>query len=80
MFNFQQVIDKMNERIGFLQFDNFVLSESLNKDFIVNAHWALYCDNYLEGFHVPFVHNDLDAVLDYGSYKTEIYQYCNLPI
>jgi len=80
LFNFQQVIDKMNERIGFLPFDNFVLSESLNKDFIVNAHWALYCDNYLEGFHVPFVHNDLDAVLDYGSYKTEIYQYCNLQI
>ncbi|WP_406682637.1 aromatic ring-hydroxylating dioxygenase subunit alpha [Seonamhaeicola sp. MEBiC1930] len=80
LFNFQQVIDKMNERIGFLPFDKFVLTESLNKDFIVKAHWALYCDNFLEGFHVPFVHKDLDAVLDYGSYKTETYQYCNLQI
>ncbi len=25
-----------------------------------------YCNNYLEGFHIPFVHDDLDAVLDYG--------------
>lgn len=80
LFNFQQVIDKMNERIGFLPIDKFVRSEILNKDFIVNAHWALYCDNYLEGFHVPFVHNDLNTVLDFGSYKTETYQYCNLQI
>jgi len=80
LFDFQQVIDKMNERIGFLPIDQFKLNTSLNKDFIVNAHWALYCDNYLEGFHVPFVHEGLNAVLDFGSYKTEIYQYCNLQI
>jgi choline monooxygenase len=22
----------------------------------VRAHWALYCENYLEGFHIPYVH------------------------
>lgn len=79
-FDFQQVIDKMNERIGFLPLHEFKLNEALNKDFTVNAHWALYCDNYLEGFHVPFVHEGLNAILDYGSYETEIYEYCNLQI
>jgi len=79
-FDFQSVIDKMNERIGFLPLHEFFLNKSLSKDFLVHAHWALYCDNYLEGFHVPFVHEDLNAVLDYGSYKTEVYQYCNLQI
>ena len=79
-FDFQQVIDKMNERIGFLPLNAFLLDKSRNKDFLVHAHWALYCDNYLEGFHVPFVHKDLNAVLDYGSYKTEVYEYCNLQI
>ncbi len=79
-FDFQQVLNKMNERIGFLPLNEFKLNTDLNKDFIVDAHWALYCDNYLEGFHVPFVHEDLNAVLDYGSYKTEIYEYCNLQI
>jgi len=79
-FDFQTVIDKMNERIGFLPLHEFFLNKSLSKDFLVHAHWALYCDNYLEGFHVPFVHEDLNAVLDYGSYKTEVYQYCNLQI
>ena len=80
VFDFQKVIDKMNERIGFLPINKFKLEKSLNRDFMVNAHWALYCDNYLEGFHVPFVHKGLNAVLDYGSYKTEIYDHCNLQI
>jgi phenylpropionate dioxygenase-like ring-hydroxylating dioxygenase large terminal subunit len=79
-FDFQQVINKMNERIGFLPLDEFIFNESLSKNYSVNAHWALYCDNYLEGFHVPFVHKDLNAVLDYGSYETETYKYCNLQI
>ena len=79
-FDFQQVVDKMNERIGFLPLQEFKLNKSLSKDYIVHAHWALYCDNYLEGFHIPFVHEDLNAALDYGSYKTETYTYCNLQI
>ena len=70
-FDFQQVIDKMNERIGFLPIDEFILDNSISKDYLVHANWALYCDNYLEGFHIPFVHKDLNSILDYGSYKTE---------
>jgi len=80
VFDFASVIDKMKERIGFLPFDEFSLDTSQSKDFLVHAHWALYCDNYLEGFHVPFVHESLNKVLDYGSYKTEVYDYCNLQI
>tara|TARA_R110002073_G_scaffold103234_2_gene233738 strand:- start:37932 stop:39020 length:1089 start_codon:yes stop_codon:yes gene_type:complete len=79
-FDFQQVIDRMKERVGFLPIHEFYLQESLNKDFLVHANWALYCDNYLEGFHVPFVHESLDTVLDYGSYTTEVYEFCNLQI
>ncbi len=79
-FPFQNVIDKMKERVGFLPLDEFVLEPSRSKDYLVNAHWALYCDNYLEGFHIPFVHKDLNEALDYGSYTTEVYDYLNLQI
>ena len=79
-FEFSSVIEKMKERVGFLPLNDFFLDPVLSKDFLVHAHWALYCDNYLEGFHVPFVHEELSKVLDYGSYKTEIYDYCNLQI
>lgn len=48
------------------------------KDYEVNAHWALYCENYLEGFHVPYVHQALNSVIDYGTYTTETFRYSSL--
>ena len=78
--DFEGVIITMKERVGFLPLDEFSYSEVLSKDFLVHAHWALYCDNYLEGFHIPFVHESLNNVLDYGSYRTEVYEHCNVQI
>ncbi|MFY0690249.1 MAG: Rieske 2Fe-2S domain-containing protein [Cyclobacteriaceae bacterium] len=78
--DFQKVIDAMDQRVGFLPLDQFVHRPELSRDYLVNANWVLYCDNYLEGFHIPFVHKDLNAVLDYGAYKTELYEHCNLQI
>jgi choline monooxygenase len=48
------------------------------KDYEVDAHWALYCENYLEGFHIPFVHKSLNEIVDYGSYSTETFRYASL--
>ena len=48
------------------------------REYEVNAHWALYCENYLEGFHIPYVHQSLNAVVDYGSYTTETFRYASL--
>ena len=46
----------------------------------VAANWALYCDNYLEGFHVPFVHAQLADTIDYGSYRTELFPWTILQV
>lgn len=48
------------------------------RDYEVNAHWALYCENYLEGFHIPFVHHSLNEIVDYGSYTTETVRYASV--
>lgn len=48
------------------------------KDYTIKAHWALYCENYLEGFHIPFVHQALNETIDYGNYKTEIFRFSSL--
>ncbi len=48
------------------------------RSYEVAAHWALYCENYLEGFHIPFVHQALNAIVDYGSYSTETFRYSSL--
>ena len=79
-FSINKVFEKINRRISFLPLENLQLHEELSKDYSINANWALYCDNYLEGFHVPFVHKDLNEVLDYNSYDTEIDEYFNLQI
>lgn len=38
----------------------------------VEANWKIYVDNYLEGYHLPFVHPGLTEVVDYQDYKTEL--------
>lgn len=48
------------------------------RDYEVNAHWALYCENYLEGFHIPYVHRSLNEIVDYGTYTTETFRYSSL--
>lgn len=80
VFPFQNTLKEIKRRVGFLPLDEFKPMPALNKDYLVNCHWALYCDNYLEGFHIPFVHSDLNDVLDYGNYTTEIYDHFNLQV
>ncbi len=79
-FEISDTIKIINERISFLPINQFKLDKNKSKDYLVNSNWALYCDNYLEGFHIPFVHDDLNDVLDYGNYETIIYNKMNLQI
>lgn len=56
--------------VGFMDLSQYRYAPEYSKTYNVHAHWALYCDNYLEGFHIPFVHDDFMKILDYGKYKT----------
>jgi choline monooxygenase len=60
------------ERVDWLPLDRMELDPATARDFEFDGHWALYCDNYLEGFHIPYVHPALAKVLDYRSYRTEV--------
>jgi choline monooxygenase len=73
---FQQMID----RVSWMPFEEFKFRPELSRDYIIDANWALYCENYLEGFHIPFVHAGLNAVIDYGSYTTELYPLSSLQL
>jgi choline monooxygenase len=66
-FSFAEIQKELDKRVGFLPLNEFKALPEMDKDYLVNAHWALYCDNYLEGFHIPFVHADLNSLLDYGA-------------
>lgn len=49
-------------------------------DYLVEATWALYIDNYLEGVHIPYVHSSLATTLDYGAYAIELERYAVLQL
>ena len=70
----------MQERLSWLPLQEFVYKPELSKSYDVHAHWALYCENYLEGFHIPFVHAGLNAVIDFGNYTTELFVSSNLQL
>ncbi len=44
----------------------------------IACNWKVYVDNYLEGYHVPHIHPELNRMLDYRSYVTELARWHSL--
>ena len=76
--SFDEFFAPVRERLTWLDWEDLKFSAANSRDYFVNAHWALYCENYLEGFHIPFVHHDLNAVVDYDAYQTETFRLASL--
>jgi choline monooxygenase len=66
-------IEPLVTRLGGLDFANAAPDPARARDYLVRANWALYVDNYLEGFHIPYVHASLADVVDYGTYRAELF-------
>lgn len=52
-------------------------------EYALACNWKTYVDNYLEGYHLPYVHPGLNELLDYRSYATHIaewYSYQTSPL
>jgi len=63
---------EVDHRLAFLPLERAVFDAETSRDYDVPANFALYVDNYLEGFHIPFVHSALNATLDFGAYETHL--------
>ena len=63
----------LNNRLDFLDIESFTHDPGRDRDHTIAANWMLYVDNYLEGFHIPFVHPELNQTLDYSGYTTEVF-------
>lgn len=77
---FEALTAEMEERVGWMPFEDLIFDHQTSRDYLVSANWALYCDNYLEGFHIPYVHAGLSEIIDYGSYTTEIFPFASLQL
>ena len=71
--DFEAFISEVEARVGWMPIEAFTHDSSRNREYTIDSNWALYVDNYLEGFHIPFVHGDLHEVLDYDAYRTELF-------
>ena len=69
------VLAPLVARLSGLPFSTLAFDPLSARDYFVNANWALYIDNYLEGFHIPYVHSSLAETLDYGEYGVELARY-----
>ena len=78
--SFDDFFAEMRQAASGLPLDRMHHDPSRDREFDVAAHWALYVENYLEGFHIPFVHPALNAVVDYGRYETQLHRYANVQL
>jgi choline monooxygenase len=76
----EKFFGEMMNRMKWLPLQQYMFHPEHSRDYIINANWALYCENYLEGFHIPFVHAGLNSVIDYGNYTTELYPFACLQL
>lgn len=60
-------------RLGALRFVRQVVYE-------VRSNWKVYVDNFLEGYHVPYVHPELYTLYDYEQYVTEVHDRYSLQV
>ena len=74
------VLNDIDNRLPNYNFLNLEYDSNNSRTYILDAHWALYCENYLEGFHVPFVHKGLSKDISYSSYQTILLDYGVLQI
>jgi choline monooxygenase len=63
-----------------LGLEAFVHDPSRDREFVFDAHWALYVENYLEGLHIPFLHHGLMQALDWTRYRYELHPHGNLQL
>ncbi len=77
---FDELVEAVDARCGYLPLDRAVLDPTRSRDYDLAASWALYCDNYLEGFHIPFVHAGLAKAIDARQYRTELHGASSLQV
>lgn len=70
----------LTERAGFIGLDKLEHDPASDRVYEFDASWLLYVDNYLEGFHIPFIHRDLNSKIDWSRYRTLTFEYGSVQI
>ena len=71
-----EMLDGIDARIGADALLGYAFRRRTSYD--IDCDWKVYVDNYLEGYHVPHIHPELNRMLDYRSYVTEVARWHSL--
>lgn len=77
---FGDMMAPIMERVGWMPLHTLRFDPESSRDFLVQSNWALYCDNYLEGFHIPFVHPALNQAIVFDQYEYHLFSHGNLQV
>ncbi len=67
--SFAEVLGPVQDRLRGLPWDQGRWDPDWARDFELSASFLAWCDNYLEGLHIPFVHPGLSRALDPQDYR-----------
>lgn len=69
-------VEGIAERIAPVRLDTMTFVRRI--DYEVACNWKVYVDNFLEGYHVPYVHPELMKLYDFRQYRTEGFPHYSL--
>lgn len=73
-----QCVAGIRERVGAPGLAGLHLGARAEYD--VRCNWKVYVDNFLEGYHVPYVHPELLKLYDFSKYRTEVFDWYSLQV
>jgi len=73
---FEELVDGIDARVGAAAMSDYAFARRVAYE--IDCDWKVYVDNYLEGYHVPHVHPELNRMLDYRSYVTGLARWHSL--
>lgn len=71
-----QFVGGIAERIAPIRLGGLTFTH--RAEYEVRCNWKVYVDNFLEGYHVPYVHPELARLYDYSRYVTEVHPWYSL--
>jgi choline monooxygenase len=78
--SFAEWIEPMTSMIDSFEVSRMEMDRTEIREYLVRANWIAYLDNYLEGFHIPYIHPSLNEELAYGEYHVELFPTGSLQI
>lgn len=75
---FDTVFAPVREALAHAPLDRLARDPARDREYAIDAHWALYVENYLEGLHIPFVHPGLASSVSLDDYRVDLYPHAVL--